>query len=236
MSLISLGFWANNNIIPNGLTLYLDAGNTLSYPGSGTTWIDIAGTADNGTLTGGPTFDSAVGGNIVFDGSNDYVLMTTTNNSNNYDYITICAWVKASAGSRGYIVSAQFGTGEMPYHLNVGGNASSSVLDGFAFYTLSTWNNSGIVTDIRGDGNWHFVCGTFNGTSLVYYVDGVSNSSDTVSATVLPKNSEVPRIGSYFVDFEFFTGSISQVFIYNRALSSTEILQNYNVTKSRFGL
>jgi hypothetical protein len=66
-------------IISNGLILYLDAGNAASYPGSGTTWTDVSGNINTGTLTNGPTYSSANGGSIVFDGSNDYVLANNTN-------------------------------------------------------------------------------------------------------------------------------------------------------------
>ena len=59
----------------NGLVLALDAANTKSYPGSGTTWTDLSGRGNTGTLTNGPTYSSANGGSIVFDGTNDYVVV-----------------------------------------------------------------------------------------------------------------------------------------------------------------
>ena len=66
-------------IVTNGLVLYLDAANKKSYPGSGTTWTDLSGNNNTGTLTNGPTFDSNNGGSIVFDGTNDYVSNTMSN-------------------------------------------------------------------------------------------------------------------------------------------------------------
>ena len=66
------GFANNAPIVTDGLVFYVDAGNSNSYPGSGTTWTDLAGSND-GTLTNGPTFDSGNGGSIVFDGTDDYV-------------------------------------------------------------------------------------------------------------------------------------------------------------------
>ena len=66
------GFANNAPIVTDGLVFYVDAGNSNSYPGSGTTWSDLIGSND-GALTNGPTFDSANGGSIVFDGTNDYV-------------------------------------------------------------------------------------------------------------------------------------------------------------------
>lgn len=61
------------NIVTDGLVLYLDAANTKSYPGSGTTWNDLSGNGNNGTLINGYIFNSIGNGNLVFDGSNDYV-------------------------------------------------------------------------------------------------------------------------------------------------------------------
>jgi hypothetical protein len=62
-----------NGLVRNGLVLALDAGRTLSYPGSGTTWTDLSGNGNTGTLTNGPTYSSANGGSLVFDGVDDYV-------------------------------------------------------------------------------------------------------------------------------------------------------------------
>ena len=74
-----MGVAYNPNIVTDGLVLCLDAANKRSYPGTGTTWTDRSANGNNGTLTNGPTFDSANGGSIVFDGTNDYV--TTTKNN-----------------------------------------------------------------------------------------------------------------------------------------------------------
>ena len=68
-----MAFNYSPNIITDGLVLYLDAANTKSYPGSGTTWRDLSKSQLNGTLTNGPTFNSSNGGSIVFDGVDDYV-------------------------------------------------------------------------------------------------------------------------------------------------------------------
>ena len=82
-------------IITSGLVLFLDAGNTSSYPGSGTTWTDLSGNGNNGTLTNGPTYTSSNGGAIVFDGINDFV-----NSGSSISLpgdISVFAWVYASS-------------------------------------------------------------------------------------------------------------------------------------------
>jgi len=68
-----MGLYHSPSIVMNGLVLCLDAGNTKSYPGSGTTWIDLSGNSNTGTLTNGPTYSSENGGSLVFDGIDDYV-------------------------------------------------------------------------------------------------------------------------------------------------------------------
>ena len=84
-------------IITDGLVLYVDAGNTDSYPGSGTTWTDISTNSNNGTLTNGPTFDSGDGGSIVFDGTDDYVDFGNILNIGTGD-ASFTGWAKRTGG------------------------------------------------------------------------------------------------------------------------------------------
>lgn len=144
------------------------------------------------------------------------------------DYVSICAWVKADAGTRGYIVSKTYASSVIPFSLNIGGNDASANLDGIGFYS-GGWKNSGITTDIRGDGQWHFIVGTYDGTTLKYYVDGVLDSSSTEGSGVLPKNNATVDVGRYLQDNDFFGGQIDEVRIYNVALTTTEIKQLYKM-------
>lgn len=222
------------NIVTNGLLLNLDAGFRASYTSSGTSWYDLAASARTTTLINGPTYSSSNGGTIVFDGTNDYCEVNSTINTN---YITIGAWVKANAATFGFIVNRTFNSSVVPYSLNVGGNASASNINGMAFYSGGSWRNSGISTDIRGDGSWHYVTGTFDGTTLAYYIDGTLNSSSLEgSGLTLPTNTSVVNIGRYQSDGNYFGGNIAIVQIYNRALNVVEITQNFNAQKARFGL
>ena len=92
-----MSIFYNPRIVTDGLVLALDAGNTKSYPGSGTTWTDLSGRGNTGTLTNGPTYSSANGGSIVFDGTNDHVTMSGNNisglSAETTDF-SICIWVK----------------------------------------------------------------------------------------------------------------------------------------------
>jgi hypothetical protein len=212
-------------IVTNGLVLNLDAGFTPSYPTTGTTWYDVSSGGNNGTLTNGPTFNSANGGSIVFDGTNDYVKCSFNSvpvqgpgtisffgyyslNSGVLNTITI------TAGSLAIQIGIRSGTGAI---WKYGGNLLLS-------YTLPTTNQIA---------QWTV---TFNGLNISIYVNGVLNNS-TTTAAFQSSNSTTFYIGT-FDDFglEAFPGGIYNCQVYNRVLSSAEITQNYNAMKGRFGL
>ena len=95
----------NPSIVTDGLVLCVDAANTKSYPGSGTTWTDISSKGNNGTLTNGPTFSSGNGGAIVFDGTNDYVDFGSQ--VANLSTSTISFWIKLQNNdSRNYVIQS----------------------------------------------------------------------------------------------------------------------------------
>jgi hypothetical protein len=218
--------YANGKIVTDGLVLCLDASDKNSYPGSGTTWTNVAGT-NNGTLTNGPTFNSANGGSIVFDGSNDYI--STGYNTQLQDFTAI-AWFKSGvAGARYYerILDKSYDTGFwMGRNYNQsnkwgGGIRNTTAPDYGIFLTLS-------------DSNWHFLTMIRSGTTQILYGDGISNTtSTTCSGTQL--SSTNLSIGTDFSN-GYILGNIASVQIYNRALSASEVLQNYNAQKSRFNL
>jgi hypothetical protein len=208
-------------IITSGCVLSLDAADKLSYKGSGTTWTDLSGNNNTGTLINGPTFSGGNMGNIVFDGTNDYV-----NCGNNGSLIltsgTVNVWMKTTStavGYQGIVVKA------LNYGIyNYGGNL-----------LLYDWGadadrNSGISIS---DGNWRFITLRFSSNSLnnaTVYINGV-----LVYTTTMYKTSDIYNlvIGTGDVS-QPLPGSIGGVQIYNRSLSTTEVLQNYNATKSRF--
>ena len=88
-----MGVAYNSRIVTDGLALCLDAANSKSYPGSGSTWTDLSGNGNNATLTNGPTYSSANGGSIVFDGVNDYVAPTGLTNALWQGNWTVSFWV-----------------------------------------------------------------------------------------------------------------------------------------------
>lgn len=213
-------------IVTDGLVLNLDAGDAASYPGSGTTWTDLSGNGNNGTLTNGPTYDSANGGSIVFDGTNDYVSTSYGPTLNDF---TVIAWFKSTA-VKGFdrIVDKNYATGMWMGRSSTDANTwGGGVLDEnppYGRYITLT------------DGQWHMLASVRQGTTHTIYGDGITNTtSGTVSSNAL--SSVNFNIGAWIdVLSQILQGNISAVQIYNRALSASEIETNFNALKSRYGL
>jgi hypothetical protein len=222
---------AGPDIITDGLVLCLDAGNRDSYPGSGTVWRDLAGRGLNGTLTNGPTFNSANGGSIVFDGTND-VVNSTTSIIDRVDgqEITVSCWIKPSRTSGQYSVFCT-------------NRSDNTAIYNWIFYQHITDGAIGFHGDAQNKSSyvpttnvWINVTNTViaSGVSTLY-VNGVS----TYSVTGYTYGNGTPSrlgIGADPGGQEPFQGNVASVQIYNRALTTQEILQNYNATKGRFRL
>lgn len=174
----------------------------------------------NASLSG-PSWTIGVSGSALsFNGTTDFVPL---GDLPDLDYITIIAGVKANAATRGYILNKSFSLVVVPFSLNVGGNNSPSAIDGMAFYSGS-WKNSGLNTDIRGDGKRHIVAGTFDGTDLKYFIDGQLDSSTTEGlGLVLPKNNVSADIGRYAYDNQYFGGLIDFLYILNFGATNQQI-------------
>ena len=231
-----MGVLYNSRIVTDGLVFCLDAGDKMSYPGAGTTWTDLSKRGNNGTLTNGPTFDSANGGSIVFDGTNDYVSITR-NSSITPNYISICGWIKINSKSSNQFLLA------LPRSVNGGASYMmyySLSLDGFVAYarTNSTGTIQTTSTFSPDTGRWYFLSMTSNGSNLILFIDGEFEASLSFSSVLEYSGSTVLRIGSYDNQGTptYTNGNIPLTQIYNRALTPDEIRQNYNATKGRFGL
>ena len=224
-------------MVTDGLVLSLDAANTKSYPKSGTTWSDLSGNGNTGTLTNGPTFSAGNLGSIVFDGVDDYV-NCGSNSSLNLGSLTLSAWVKASTNVSTYraIIADESITGASTWNYRLYIVQSS----GLVVFDVSGGGYSGVSSTYAINNNqWYHICAvrTGPGGSQNLYINGILNNSgsDTTSITTLSYAVWIGR-SPFSSGIYPFIGNIPQVSIYNRALSATEILQNYNATKNRFGL
>jgi hypothetical protein len=217
-------------IVDSSLQLWLDAGQTASYPGSGATWTDLSGNGRTGTLTGGPTYSATNGGSIVFDGTDDYVQCS---GSLTVTAATFLAWIRRNGSvdqydgilfSRGtanttgmnFYISNQLG-----YHWNAAGNTY-------------TWSSGLSVPDLT----WCMVAVSVTSTAATAYLcqsSGITSATNTVnhSSSLLDdiKIAQDEALGS-----RFFNGRISAAMIYDRALSADEIQTNFNALRGRYGI
>jgi hypothetical protein len=223
------------NIVTDGLVLYLDAANPASYVSGSTTWRDISRGGNNGTLVNGPTFNSGSGGSIVFDGGDDYVLISNNGfgTFNNQKW-TVEAWIYIDILTQDEVIfSYDYTTHLQPYYsthlrvINSGG-------------VILAWNNGVIFKAIVSPDNtilinrWYHIVGTYESGNQRIYINGQLNTSGNSTDTITFYNQPVwvgkANYGGYL------DGNMSLIKYYNRTLSAQEILQNYNSTKGRFGL
>ena len=220
------------SIVTNGLVLNLDASNASSYPGSGTSWFDLSGNGNTGTLTNGPTFNSANGGSIVFDGTNDYVSSFPTQISG-VGSKTVSAWIKINKTSRVGLAGIRDGSSQTGWVFTVNRTTYGNLT---YFHTGGSTLEvaAGIITN-----TWYNVCVTYNltSTTAILYLNGVQIGSPSTSFTAITPSSFKGVVGNEDSAFsDPFSGNIAQTLIYNRPLSASEVLQNYNITKAKFGL
>ena len=216
------------NIIEDGLVFAVDAANKKSYPGSGTTWTDLAGN-NIGTLTNSPTFDSGNDGNLVFDGTDDY---TQFNQSISLTEATFIAWIKRSGQQDSWAGILFSRSGNSPTGLGYRSNTNQ-----IGYH----WNN-GPYNWISGltppDGEWCMVVLSASSTAATAYLcqeSGITSATNTANHSSTTLGNLVigrdPHSGG-----RSMSGNCAIGQIYNRPLSSTEVTQNYNALKSRFSL
>lgn len=220
-------------IITNGLILNIDAGYTASYPKNGTTWYDISNNVKNSTLISGPSYNTAGGGSILYDGSDDYTegVVPSTSNTN----VTITGFAEITLGTGGCIV--KFGQGCAGYSLGIGNNYFTSPGNEIVgLFSCIRWIPSGANWNSGWNGFGMSIDG--NGTAR-FYKNGVlvSTSSGGAPAAVSGFYYTGRCIGDEGSPSErAFEGKLSSVQLYNRVLSDSEVLANFNAMKGRFGL
>lgn len=211
-------------IITDGLILYLDAGNSKSYPGSGSTWTDLSGRNNNGTIENSPTYNIANKGAFTFNGTTQRV---NCGNSSNLQITSgsIAAWFNADSNNSGFrgIIAKQNAWGLF---------VANNVLVTYDWGAPATRSTNITV----GNNTWNYAVMTFTetvGTPLnnaIIYLNG----SPVLTTTIKHSNHSVPVYVGEANSNQYFSGRISNASIYNRVLSPIEILQNYNAIKSRF--
>lgn len=216
---------SGQKIVTNGLLLNLDAAQLRSYPTTGTNWSDLSGNGYNGTLTNGPTFNSANGGNIVFDGANDYVV-SNLSKTNLGSQFTLNFWM--------YPTGAQTTRGILQFGNSLNSNTPFILLQRNTSTTVRWYLNADYRINLTIlDNTYTNLCLTYNGTTWTPYVNGSQVGTPYVGAIGVNAGN-LFYLGNGFGGY--FSGRISQTIVYNRALTSTEVLQNFNANRSRYGL
>jgi len=223
-------------IVTDGLVLCLDAANRKSYPGSGTSWTDLSGNGNNGTLVNGVGYSSNNGGSLVFDGANDYVDTTFTDNIviSGFTYsfwfygtkstIHFPAQFFVSADSNTVFRIERFSSGNNTIefgHSPNGGSIGANELRSNNFpnniWTYCTLVYDGSVKYIYKNGNLDVA--SSSGQVLTHYSGAFLRIGARQNGVLLP-----------------FQGNMPIIQLYNRALTAQEIQQNYNALKGRYGL
>ena len=215
-------------IVTDGLVLSLDAADKNSYIGSGTTWSDLSGQGNNGTITGA-TFDTGSGGSINFDGSGDYITVDGHSTINfGIGNFTYEVWFKTTATSeRGLI--CKYGSGDIWFAVHNDGfrcGIRDAGNDELNYYPGPDCN----------DGNWHHGVMVREGANLITYGDngaGVVGTNANVGDT---DSGGDTYIGVLTPGYWQFDGEIAIARIYNRNLTANEVAQNFNVQRDRFGV
>ena len=214
---------SNNGVVTAGMVLGLDAASPQSYPGTGTTWYDISGQGNNGTLINGVTWDSNVGGgSLVLNGaSSQYISVPCNMSATNYTVMASARY--ASTGS---------------YTQRIISALNNNWLLGHWGSTTQNYYAEGWVSAVSAgalDTNWRIYAGTGDivGDSYTIYVNNAVTAGPNNAGSQGPNNF---ALGSYAGSSEFSSGYVGFLFVYNRVLTATEIAQNYNALKGRYGL
>lgn len=199
--------------LPDGSSLLTaDSTSNAANAGISGSVSAVAGQIDGGASLPGSAFNYLAGpGNI------------------NPTNITISAWVKATSGTQGYIVNKNYDGSTVAYSLNVNTNDTcSGCTNGMAFFS-GGWHQSGINTNITGNGAFNYVVGTYDGTTLKYYVNsGTVDSSQGISSSLPTSNASAMDIGRYANNTAYFNGIIDEVRISSIARPANWITTEYN--------
>jgi hypothetical protein len=228
--------------VTDGLLLYLDAGNGTSYGGSGTTWSDLSGNNRNATLVNTPTYDSSTNGGLFsFDDSQyEYATISDIGDKSVFSIEIWCRVHKSLTGKVTSVITNQYNLlsgANAKLNFSIGTNrAPTSYNLTFGYFDGSWQNVTGFAASLD---TWYHLIGTYDGSTLKFYRNSILNSQLSYSGT--PRSGGEIRIArrwdeSVSNSINFFDGDISIIRIYNRALTQTEVIKNYNAQKSRYGL
>jgi hypothetical protein len=225
-------------VIDGNLMVWVDAGQTSSYPGSGATWTDLSGNGKNYTLGASPTYNSILGGGVItFAGASSQYATTATTlfNSTTYNTYTLSLWAYPTGAGNFVQVNGQT-TPNTAYHYSAIEISAAGVIK-FGQWTGAV--DTVIATSTQSLNAWYNLVITYNGTTATAYVNGVSVGSTNISwsspgaqtfMALMAIDSTNMGTGAYA------SGSLGQFMVYNRGLSFDEVTTNFNALRGRYGI
>jgi len=204
-----------------------------------TAWSDLSGNNNTGTLTNGPTFSAANLGSIVFDGTNDYAVVNPVSAFNIY---CISIWFKPTT----IINSTSVSTSLIHFKSSIGkyigfGPVTNRVSNEYITIVQEPGDKRTAVNDggSLSAGIWYNIVFNYESSQYNIYINNTLKSTTVGSSTgnvPLITDPDFIYLNSYEGTSGYLDSSLSMCMIYNRSLTATEMLQNYNATKGRFGL
>lgn len=237
----------NPRIVTSGLTLYLDAGNIKSYPGSGTTWSDLSGNGKNGTLTGSPTYNSSNGGSLVFNGSTSYSSSGALTGA--FTSFTVIVWFYPTSVTNyqnpidcNYAYNGSTGNLGPRLEMNSTGNLAWNYSQDTA--VNNNFYSHNVVSSGLAANTWHCAAITYSAagnTSTTYYNGSPTGLSRTTVGSPTGflgtmNNVNIGRGFSLGGAERWFSGRVSNVQVYNTVLTAEQISQNFNALRGRYGI
>ena len=209
--------WTGVPVVDSSLKLWLDAGQPASYPGSGTTWTNLSGNGNNGTLTNGPTYTSSNGGSIVFDGTDDYVTSSFATTSG--QAVTYAGWLYSTETTSTYKNFVDSVSQNPMIWWNTSGQIE---FDAASYTTTTVYRNQWVYVALSKPAG---------SSAASYYVNGILVGTGSAYTTPTVTPTWFNRGTS-----QTWKGNCSQFSTYNRALSAAEVQQNFNALRGRYGI
>jgi hypothetical protein len=236
-----MAVFSGPEIVNDGLVLHLDAANARSYPGSGTAWSDMSVSKNSGTLINGVGFTSDNNGGFIFDGTNDYINFPNSSSLNIIgNNITLEVTYKnnnlPSPSHGDGLISKGSGSNDGQYEIILvqsGGKNKAY----FRIYTMGVYSPGNILMDI---GQIYTVCCVLDNKYMRIYVNGVEDGTGELKTNSIVSRTQSLTIGTRNLhagtNSSAVNGTIYSAKVYNRALTPNEVLNNFEATRSRYGI
>ena len=228
-------------IVTDGLVLCLDAADQNSYSGSGNTWIDASANNNNATLYNSPIFVDANGGYIDFDGTNDYADTANGTSLNNSLNISVEMWINQDVIHTSATFTDIINLFEIPANALIGSESCfyMGIRSSGVFFRYQKGAGAAQTASVVGGQEtnvWRHYVGTSDDNYISIYKDGELIQSNANQHTFTAMPNTIGRLAECGYYSNHYNGKIAAVKVYNKALAASEVRQNFEATKGRFGL